>query len=173
MPYKLFTQTKNIGRSQISAIFNEPLNCFNLDASNVILKDKNNGTIYTVGIGCSDNKIVIVPLTEENFTDQVMEVSLLKMEDIHGNIRLDTVKWNFDIANADFKIDANSDSDGDVDQEDFGYFQACLSGPSTPYGVGCEDVDLDSDGNVDQNDLVIFQGCMSGANVPANPDCAG
>jgi len=69
-------------------------------------------------------------------------------------------------------IPGDLDGDGDVDQEDFGFFQACLSGTSVPHEPGCEDADLDSDTTVDQNDFAIFQGCMSGANVPADPDCA-
>lgn len=66
------------------------------------------------------------------------------------------------------------DRDGDVDQEDFGKFQACYSGsgveqtdPDCAFGL------LDDDEDVDQVDLGLFQGCMSGANVPADPLCAG
>jgi hypothetical protein len=65
------------------------------------------------------------------------------------------------------------DCDGDVDQEDFGRFQGCLTGrggglPST----GCEDANLDGDGDIDQNDFWLFRNCISGANRPADPDCA-
>jgi hypothetical protein len=66
------------------------------------------------------------------------------------------------------------DRDMDVDQEDFGYLQACYTG----HGVisedpACQDASLDDDGDVDPTDFTIFQGCMSGANVPAEPGCAG
>ena len=65
------------------------------------------------------------------------------------------------------------DFDGDVDQADFGHFQACLIGPATPQNdPACSGALLDNDSDVDQDDLVIFQGCMSGANVRADPDCA-
>ena len=61
------------------------------------------------------------------------------------------------------------DRDGDVDQEDFGLFQACLSGDTRPYEAGCEDADLDKDGDVDQGDFTEFYTCMGGANQP--PGC--
>ena len=66
------------------------------------------------------------------------------------------------------------DLDGDVDQDDFGRFQACLSGAGFAYtGPDCEWGNLDGDVDVDQDDYQLFEGCMSGANVPAAPDCAG
>ena len=64
------------------------------------------------------------------------------------------------------------DLDGDVDQEDFGYFQACLSGPDVQLVPGCEGADLDSDGDAHQDDFGVCQACMSGANIPADPNCA-
>ncbi|UCD28707.1 MAG: hypothetical protein JSV03_16790, partial [Planctomycetota bacterium] len=59
---------------------------------------------------------------------------------------------------------ADMDCDGDVDQEDFGIFQACLSGYNRPYAVGCKKADLNSDDDVDLDDFVQFQECMRGAN---------
>jgi len=64
------------------------------------------------------------------------------------------------------------DRDGDVDQEDFGYFQACFAGPLAFPDPGCEDADLNGDHHVDQDDFGVFQGCLSGADVPADPECA-
>ncbi|UCD29515.1 MAG: hypothetical protein JSV03_03270, partial [Planctomycetota bacterium] len=61
------------------------------------------------------------------------------------------------------------DSDGDVDQEDFGIFQACYSGNNRPYPDGCEHADLHTDGDVDQDDFAEFHACMGGANQP--PGC--
>jgi hypothetical protein len=64
---------------------------------------------------------------------------------------------------------ADLDLDGDVDQSDFGRFQACLSGSGVAYGPGCQDADLDGNGSVDQDDFGLFQACVSGANQP--PGC--
>ncbi len=61
--------------------------------------------------------------------------------------------------------------DGDVDQEDFGHLQECLSG-SAAYPAGCENADLDGNDLVDQTDYSILQGCMSGPKVTADPSCA-
>lgn len=73
-----------------------------------------------------------------------------------------------DTAAADF------DRDGDVDQVDFGVFQACLSGSGFPQtNPACIEARLDGDEDVDQDDFGLFQGCMSGAHVPADPKCAG
>jgi hypothetical protein len=65
------------------------------------------------------------------------------------------------------------DRDGDVDQEDFGHFQACLSGPGIPQDAAeCQDALLDGDEDVDNDDYEIFKACMSGANIPFDPFCA-
>lgn len=64
---------------------------------------------------------------------------------------------------------ADFDVDGDVDQKDFGFFQACLSGSSVPYSPGCEDADLNGSGDVDQTDFALFQDCLSGSGNP--PGC--
>ncbi|NLX14304.1 MAG: hypothetical protein GXY44_11710 [Phycisphaerales bacterium] len=61
------------------------------------------------------------------------------------------------------------DHDGDVDQEDFGKFQACYGTSVQP---GCEMADFNSDGAVNQVDFGIFLGCFSGADVPADKTCA-
>ncbi len=66
------------------------------------------------------------------------------------------------------------DGDGDVDQEDFGHFQVCLTGPGVPQtSLDCQDARLDEDEDVDQEDFAIFRGCMSGPDVPADPQCEG
>lgn len=67
---------------------------------------------------------------------------------------------------------ADLDQDGDVDQEDFGHFQACYTGLGEPFGdADCLAADLNGDGHVDAHDFAVFQACMSGAHQPADPDC--
>jgi hypothetical protein len=66
----------------------------------------------------------------------------------------------------------DEDGDTDIDQADFGRFQACLSGPGIAQpNPGCAFARLDPDGDVDLNDFSIFQTCMSGANIPGDPLC--
>jgi hypothetical protein len=66
-------------------------------------------------------------------------------------------------------VQADFDDDGDVDQEDFGHFQVCLSGSGQSYPSGCEEADFGNDGDVDLDDFDVFLGCMGGANQP--PGC--
>jgi len=70
-------------------------------------------------------------------------------------------------------IPCDFDVDGDVDQADFGQFQACLTGPAVPVtDPNCFYANLDGDSDVDQDDFGIFQGCISGPNLTADPSCA-
>ncbi len=67
---------------------------------------------------------------------------------------------------------ADYDRDDDVDQADFGRFQACMTGPNLgPPAATCEDADLDYDNDVDASDLGIFQGCLTGSQVSPDPNC--
>ena len=61
------------------------------------------------------------------------------------------------------------DSDGDVDQQDFARFQACLTDIGFPYAPGCLAGDSNGDGVVDYQDVPAFIHCMNGANKP--PGC--
>ncbi|MBI4581629.1 MAG: hypothetical protein HY718_18170, partial [Planctomycetes bacterium] len=64
------------------------------------------------------------------------------------------------------------DQDGDVDQEDFGYFQACLQGPGwTTTDPACLWARLDPDEDIDMDDYAVFEACHSGANVQADAPC--
>jgi hypothetical protein len=61
------------------------------------------------------------------------------------------------------------DGDGDVDQEDFGFFQGCMTGSGGVITPGCEEVDLDADEDVDVNDFDVFESCMGGPD--STPGC--
>jgi len=70
-------------------------------------------------------------------------------------------------------IPGDMDNDGDVDQTDFGWFQACFTGPGTSQNDrACRWARLDEDEDVDADDFGIFQTCMSGVDMPADPTCA-
>ncbi|MBI4578724.1 MAG: hypothetical protein HY718_03425, partial [Planctomycetes bacterium] len=66
----------------------------------------------------------------------------------------------------------DQDFDRDVDQEDFGRFQACLTGNGLARAPDCELADLDRDADVDEADFTIFHDCFSGPNIAAAADCA-
>jgi len=63
------------------------------------------------------------------------------------------------------------DLDNDVDQEDFGRFQECISGSGTLYEPGCLRADFDKDNDVDLEDFVKFQACVTGPNVQLDKNC--
>jgi CubicO group peptidase (beta-lactamase class C family) len=64
------------------------------------------------------------------------------------------------------------DADGDVDQEDFGRFQACLTDHSHPQiPPECIPANLNGDDVIDQADFVLFYGCISGPGVLADAGC--
>jgi hypothetical protein len=64
------------------------------------------------------------------------------------------------------------DGDGDVDQDDFGYFQRCFTGSGNGQTEpACQAARLDEDIDVDGDDFTIFQGCLSGAGVPSDAEC--
>jgi hypothetical protein len=75
-----------------------------------------------------------------------------------------------------FRIEAHTtgdfDDDGDVDLEDFGYFQTCLTGPGIAQNEErCKAARLDVDEDVDGDDFGIFQACLTGAAIPGDPLC--
>jgi len=78
-------------------------------------------------------------------------------------VKIDLVQ---ELSRADF------DSDGDVDQDDFGHLQSCLSTPGLPIAdPDCQNACLDDDSDVDQSDLAVLLRCISGHGVSADPNC--
>jgi hypothetical protein len=69
-------------------------------------------------------------------------------------------------------IPGDFDRDGDVDQEDFGHLQDCLSGPGIEQiDEGCVDARLDEDTDVDRDDVEIFISCYAGPRLPPAAGC--
>ena len=69
-------------------------------------------------------------------------------------------------------VPGDFDRDRDVDLEDFGRLQACLSGFGVPIRPGCEPANLNHDRSVAELDMDIFLRCLSGPGIPADPFCA-
>jgi hypothetical protein len=66
------------------------------------------------------------------------------------------------------------DEDGDVDQEDFGSFQVCLTSATEPtIAAACQRADFNQDSVVDQKDMNILLACFSGPAAPVEPTCDG
>lgn len=64
------------------------------------------------------------------------------------------------------------DDDGDVDQEDFGLLQGCLTGAGIVQNdPGCTRARIDSDQDVDADDVYLFIGCFTGPGGEATPSC--
>ena len=61
------------------------------------------------------------------------------------------------------------DSDGDVDVNDFSFFQQCFNGPGNPpASPDCGEADFDGDHDVDVSDFATFQSCFNGPSRPAS-----
>jgi len=68
----------------------------------------------------------------------------------------------------------DTDGDCDVDQDDFGYFQVCLTGQGIPQtSQQCTLARLDTDEDVDAGDITLFLKCLSGSGVCGDPNCLG
>jgi hypothetical protein len=62
--------------------------------------------------------------------------------------------------------------DGSVDESDFDWFQACLTGPDQPHpDPACSAADLDDDGDIDQVDFGGFQRCITPPGGWIDPAC--
>ncbi len=67
---------------------------------------------------------------------------------------------------------ADFDRDGDVDMEDFGRLQACISGSGIAQDApDCLETRLDADDDIDEYDVSHFRDCLSGVNIAADPAC--
>lgn len=68
---------------------------------------------------------------------------------------------------------ADFDLDGDVDHDDFSFFQECYTGTGGSVTPECVAADFNGDDDADQDDLVTFETCASGPDVPIDPACCG
>ncbi len=66
---------------------------------------------------------------------------------------------------------ADADEDNDVDHEDFGVLQACMTGDGGGLPEGCGCFDRDGDLDVDGEDYNSFELCASGPAIAADPTC--
>lgn len=73
-----------------------------------------------------------------------------------------------------FQVPGDVDGDHDVDMEDFGVVQACITGVSVPQNdPACAKAKLDDDDDVDEDDIEIFIQCLTGPDALGDANCAG
>ena len=131
------------------------------------------GTVTVPGLACRAKYNII---RFDTYTGAVLDEQTA-VTPATGLLSLTVQNLTTDIA---IKIDlvmrlaaCDFDQDGDVDMEDFGRFQACLTGPYVPQNdPNCVNALLDADTDVDQADMTRFRKCLSGAGIPAAPSCA-
>lgn len=80
----------------ISADFNEKIDCGMITNYNAELKRLNNGQVVDIRLGCYQNNIVIVPLTDiASYVGDSMQVTLKAIPDIYGNVKQEADVWKF------------------------------------------------------------------------------
>lgn len=84
----------------IGASFNENIDCSTVTNYNAELIRLSNGQVIDIRLGCYQNSIVIVPLTDiASFTGDSMQVTLRGIADIYGNVKPGNEIWTFIVGN--------------------------------------------------------------------------
>ncbi len=99
----------------ISVTFTENINCMNVSPSNVKVTDETGNQIINTQVGCSGDKIIIVPdTTGLTFQNDTFTVRVTGIEDVYGNLA-DTISWVFTVPGPDsFGVLPEDDTDGDT-----------------------------------------------------------
>ncbi len=99
----------------ISVTFDEEVNCFDVSTDNVLLTNLVTGENLPIQVGCSGNKIIILPETTGlNFENDTFRVDIIGIGDINGNVRSDTISWIFDVPGPEsFQVPYDGDTDFD------------------------------------------------------------
>jgi len=85
---------------QVSAEFNEPLDCNSITNYNAEMKDLSTGQLLEARLGCHLNNIVIVPVNNLAllYGDSI-KVTLRSIPDIYGNVKTTEDSWKFIVGN--------------------------------------------------------------------------
>jgi len=84
----------------ISVQYNEALDCGGVTPSDVQVRRMSNNQLIEVNVGCFQNKIAIVPLTDISlFVGDSIRVSLNNISDLYGNGKTTTDSWRFIVGN--------------------------------------------------------------------------
>jgi hypothetical protein len=145
---------------------------YGLDA--VILRS-NTEIWFSTEIGFQDARFGLIDEGDLLSTDGYVVARNLDLVAAFGPVE-DVASFGLDAAAVAMPvIRGDLDLDGDVDQSDFGIFQASLTGPPGSDGAPnggdpANFADLDGDGQVDLNDFGVFQRCIRGPGMPAADD---
>jgi hypothetical protein len=94
------TDDEFVRGDQISIQYNEPLDCSGVTPDDVELKRLSNGQIVPANVGCFQNRIVIVPLTDISaWVGDSITVSVNNISDQYGNGKTIADKWRFIVGN--------------------------------------------------------------------------
>jgi len=84
----------------IAADFNEAIDCSTITNYNAELKRLSDGQLIGIRLGCYQNNIVIVPLTDiMAYTGDSMMVTVRGIPDIYGNVKAGNDSWKFIVGN--------------------------------------------------------------------------
>jgi hypothetical protein len=85
---------------QISIQYNEPLDCSGVTPADVEIKRLSNEQIVPANVGCFQNKIVVVPITDiSTWVGDSITVSVNNISDQYGNGKTVADKWRFMVGN--------------------------------------------------------------------------
>ncbi len=106
--------------SEVIAIsFDEQLDCFEMNAQNVVFRSNTTGSTYPVEIGCAERTLIIRPLWNINsHQGEEVEVQLMNVSDLYQNKIADTIRWKFVISTGPVPPIIDADNDGIPDAED-------------------------------------------------------
>lgn len=128
----------------------------------------NDATCYRVYFGAANPPPLLATVTGTSFSPGTMDYLRTwywRIDPVNDYGATTGPVWRFTT-----RIIEDQDHDGDIDQSDFGYFQACLSGQYIPQNnPACAWAKMDDDSDVDVYDLNLFLALLTGPGVPVVP----
>jgi len=137
----------------ISVTFHEAINCFKLNKSGISLRNLSDDQSYDIEIGCSGNRLILIPQGNTTLSQGQYEVSIApgSISDTYHNLALDTISWQFEVEG---EVSPTTNPEGDTDEDlVINSVDNCAFAANTSQsdidedGVGdaCDD-DIDGDG---------------------------
>ncbi len=94
------TDDEFVAGDQLMVTYSEPLDCGGVTPSDIEMRRLSNNELVEVTVGCSQNKIVIVPLTNiAAWVGDSLRVSVRNISDLNGNGKTSADSWKFIVGN--------------------------------------------------------------------------